>query len=177
MPRLLLAGVFVLALAAQPLIGQDAAPQQQPDQSGAAGETHARPHRPMPKPTNLQVLPKDIAPEDLIKIMRGFTGALGVECKFCHTMNPETHKLDFASDTNPDKTIARTMIAMTLTINQDYMTKVNDPDATPEDKHVGCGTCHRGHSMPEHFVPPPEAHHGPPQGGMPMGTPPPQNPQ
>lgn len=177
MPRLVLAGIFTLALAAQPLIaqggtGQDAAPQQQPDQSGAA--EHPRPHRPLPKPVNLQVLPKDIAPEELIKIMRGFSGALGVECKFCHAPNPETHKLDFASDANPDKTIARTMIAMTRTINADYMTKVSDPDATPEDKHVTCGTCHRGHSMPEHFVPPPEEHHGPPQGGMPMGTPPPQ---
>lgn len=170
--QLALAGIFALALAAQPMIGQDAAP---PDQSGAPGSMH--PHRPLPKPVNLQVLRKDIPPEQLMKIMRGFTGALGVECSFCHARNPETHKLDFPSDANPDKTIARTMIEMTRTINSQFMTKVNDPDAKPEDKHVSCGTCHRGHSMPEQFVPPPEHHGLPgtgPQGQMPMGTPPPQ---
>lgn len=154
MTRLLSAGLLVLALAAQPLlaasISQDAPrPQEQ------------RPHRPLPKPVNLKVLPKNIAPEQLIKIMRGFTGALGVECSFCHARNPQTHKLDFPSDAKPDKEIARLMIRMTQTINADYVAKVNDPDATPEDKHVTCGTCHRGHSMPEHFVPPPEHHEHP----------------
>lgn len=173
MPRLLLAGVFALALAAQPLIGQDAAPPQQPNQSAAPAETHEHPHRPLPKPTNLQVLPKDINPEELVKIMRGISGSLGVECSFCHAANPPGQRgLNFASDAKPDKAIARTMMMMTRTINADYMTKVNDPDATPEDKHVSCGTCHRGHSMPEHFVPPPDEHHRPPQ-DAPAGTPPP----
>jgi hypothetical protein len=182
--QLALAGIFALALAAQPLtpslLGQDTAPP--PDQngasaqSGAPGGEHQRPRRPLPKPVNLQVLPKDTPPEQLIKIMRGFAGSLGVECEFCHARNPVTHKLDFPSDANPDKTIARTMIAMTQTINGQFMTKVNDPDAKPEDKQVKCGTCHRGHSMPEQFVPPPE-HHGPPGAGQPgappQGTPPP----
>jgi hypothetical protein len=104
---------------------------------------------------NLQVLPKNIAREDLIKIMRSYAGALGVECNFCHAVNPQTHRLDFPSDAKDDKTIARTMILMTQTINEQYMTQVHDPDAMPEDKHVTCGTCHRGHSMPEHFVPRP----------------------
>ena len=116
------------------------------------GQSGARPRRPQPKPVNLKVLPKDIAREDLIKIMRGYAGALGVECNFCHAANPQTHKLDFPSDAKDDKAIARTMIAMTQTINEQYMTQVHDPDAMPEDKHVTCGTCHRGHSMPEHFV-------------------------
>ncbi|MGA8110258.1 MAG: c-type cytochrome [Acidobacteriaceae bacterium] len=174
--RMVLTGIFVLALAAQPLVGnslfgQDAAPQTAPEQNGAAGGEHARPHRQFPKPTNLQVLPKDTTPEHLREIMQGFAGALGVECNFCHAPNPAGQRgLDFASDAKPDKTIARTMIEMTQTINEQYLTKVNDPDAMPEDKHVSCGTCHRGHSMPEHFVPPPE-HHGPPPGGPGAGGP------
>src|SRR5579872_5819452 len=70
-------GVFVasltLAVSTPFLLGQDSAPQGQ-----------QRPRRPLPKPTNLQVLPKDIQPEQLIHIMRGVAGSLGVECNFCH---------------------------------------------------------------------------------------------
>jgi hypothetical protein len=169
--RLVLAGIIALAfLASQPLLGQEAAP---PTGSPVPqGQPRARPHRPLPKPVNLKVLPKNIAPEDLMKIMRGYAGALGVECNFCHAVNPQTHKLDFPSDAKDDKGIARTMIAMTRTINEQYMSQVHDPDAMPEDKHVTCGTCHRGHSMPEHFVPPPEQHHR-----RPAGAPPAQSPQ
>lgn len=175
--RLVLAGTFALALAAQPMIGQDT-PSQQPGQNGAPGEMHQGPRRPLPKPTNLQVLPKDIAPEHLREIMQGIAGSLGVRCDFCHAPKANGQRgLDFASDAKPNKEIARTMMRMTMAINQDYLAKVNDPDATPEDKHVSCGTCHRGHSMPEHFVPPPE-HHGPGGPGGPgapgSGMPPPQ---
>lgn len=159
--RLFLAGILVVSLTPLSLLGQDASPTT----PGVAAQTQpgARQHRPLPKPTNLKVLPKDIAPEELVKIMRGYAGSLGVECNFCHAANPQTHKLDFASDAKDDKGIARTMIAMTRTINDQYMTQVHDPDAMPADKHVTCGTCHRGHSMPEQFVPPPEQHHHPPQ--------------
>ena len=33
---------------------------------------------------NLQVLPKDIPRDTLLRVMRGFTAALGVRCDFCH---------------------------------------------------------------------------------------------
>jgi hypothetical protein len=106
----------------------------------------------MPKPTNLQVLPKDISTQDLMTIMRGYTKALGVECGFCHAQNPQTHRPDFASDAKPDKGIARTMITMTQEINAKYLSTVQDPDATPAEKTVTCGTCHRGKSMPAPFA-------------------------
>jgi mono/diheme cytochrome c family protein len=121
----------------------------------------------MPRPTNLQVLPKDIAPADLIKTMHGYTAALGVHCSFCHEVDETTHHANFASDSKPEKAIARTMIAMTEEINSKYLSQVNDPDATPAIKTVTCGTCHRGNSMPVPFVPPPEGQH-PPMGAMPM---------
>lgn len=157
--RLLLAGILVLAVAGQPLFATAAV--QQP------GTPESRAHHPLAKPVNLKVLPKDIAPEELREIMRGYAGALGVRCNFCHAMNPQTHKLDFPSDAKPDKTTARLMIRMTQTINEEYLAKVVDPDATPEDKKVTCGTCHQGHQMPEKFVPPPEEHRGPPAGAPP----------
>jgi Photosynthetic reaction centre cytochrome C subunit len=157
--RLFAAGILLLSLAAASptVFSQDQTPPPQ----------NPQPHRrPLPKPTNLKVLPKDIAPEALVKIMRGYAGALGVECTFCHVSVPGQRRLDFASDAKEDKGIARTMIQMTQAINQQYMTQVNDPDAMPEDRHVTCGTCHRGNKMPEHFVPPDEhhEHQAPPPG-------------
>lgn len=119
-------------------------------------------HESMSGPSNLQVLPKDISRQDLIKTMRGFTGALGVHCTFCHTMG------DFASDAKPEKQIARTMLRMTQEINEKYLSQVNVADAQPEQKLVTCGTCHGGHEIPAAFVPPPEPEHRmPPAGGPP----------
>ena len=136
-----------LTCASLPLMGQAAAPP--------AGQ-----HPPMPKPTNLQVLPKDISTDDLIKLMRGYSQALGVHCNFCHEVNEQTHKPNFAADTKEDKGFARTMIAMTQEINTKFMTQINDPDAMPADKTVTCGTCHRGNKMPAPFTPKPEDHGG-----------------
>jgi hypothetical protein len=164
--RLFAAGILIASLAAASpsIFSQDKMPPEQT--APPAPAQHQR--RPLPKPTNLKVLPKDIAPEALVKLMRGYAGALGVECSFCHAPAPAGKRgLDFASDAKEDKGIARTMIAMTQTVNQQFMTQVNDPDAMPEDKTVTCGTCHRGHKMPEHFVPPPEEHHGPPPAAAP----------
>jgi hypothetical protein len=146
--RIFAAGTLILSLA---VLSPGAFCQNQAAPQG-------QPRRPLPKPTNLKVLPKDIAPEELVKIMRGYAGALGVECNFCHVAVPGKRELDFASDAKPDKAIARIMIAMTHDINEQYMAQVKDPDATFEDKHVTCGTCHRGHSMPEHFTPPQDHH-------------------
>jgi hypothetical protein len=160
--RLLAAGILAsfLALASPALFSQNQTPPAQPQ-----GQPHAR--RPLPKPTNLKVLPRDIAPEELVKIMHGYSGALGVECSFCHAPGQGTHRLDFASDAKDEKTTARIMIQMTRAMNEQFMPQIHDPDATAADKSITCGTCHRGHHMPEHFVPPPE-HHGPPPGQAPQ---------
>jgi Photosynthetic reaction centre cytochrome C subunit len=92
--------------------------------------------------------------DDVIKVMRQFTGDLGVECRFCHASNPETKRVDFASDANPVKEKARVMIKMTEDINAKYLTQIADHNAATT---VSCGTCHRGMMMPEAFVPKPRA--------------------
>jgi hypothetical protein len=66
--------------------------------------------------------------------------------------------MDFASDAKPEKNTARTMMLMTHEINEKYMSQIHDPDAAPDQKTVSCSTCHRGHSMPETYIPGP---HGP----------------
>ena len=107
---------------------------------------------------NLKVLPVNISHDELINTMRGFARALGTRCDHCHAAGPPgpdgKEKLDFASDAKPEKNVARTMIRMVRTINGDYIAKVEQPKL---DNPVTCGTCHRGHTQPEPFQPPPPA--------------------
>jgi len=103
---------------------------------------------------NLKVLPVNISHDELIAMMRGFTRALGTRCDHCHAAGapgPDgREQLDFPSDAKPEKNTARTMIKMVRTINGDYISKVSEKLDNP----VTCGTCHRGHTEPEPFVPP-----------------------
>lgn len=149
----------VLALSAA-VIASFPLAAQTPASAPSAGQTHREP----PRPKNLQVLPKDISTHDLIATMRGYTKALGVECSFCHAEDPQTHRLDFASDAKPEKHTARTMIRMTNEINAKFLATVDDPDASAEQKTVTCGTCHRGQMMPPPFQASSKAeeHHGAP---------------
>ena len=111
-------------------------------------------HGPLPKPVNLKVLPKDTTPDQLIKIMRGFSQQLGVHCNFCHSEGTTPGHMDFASDAKPEKNTARTMMLMSHEINDKYMSQIHDPDAAPDQRSVRCSTCHQGHSMPVTFTPP-----------------------
>ena len=97
---------------------------------------------------NLQVLPKDISPGDMQKIMVGeFEDALGVSCGFCHAKKDST-ELDYASDAKPEKQIARQMLKMTLNLNRDYF-KIGNPMVGTANIAVTCNTCHRGDTCPE----------------------------
>jgi hypothetical protein len=95
--------------------------------------------RPPQAPKNLKVL--KVPPADIRATMQSFRVGLGVQCDFCHVRG------DFASDENPKKNIARTMIAMT----QDVNGKLGDGK-----EHVTCYTCHNGSHEPK-TAPPPAA--------------------
>lgn len=111
---------------------------------------------PMPPPTNLQVLPKDMTSEQVVGIMRQWTGELGVKCGYCHARDAATNRLNFASDANTMKDRARVMMKMTHTINAEYLSQLTNP--APEHD-VNCGTCHRGMAKPAVFTPPAEERH------------------
>jgi len=97
--------------------------------------------------------------------MHQYTGALGVECEFCHTpADPVTHRADRASDANPVKDKARYMIQMTDDLNKKYLAQLPGRD---DMDVVTCGTCHRGEKHPPAFVPAPR-----PPGNGPGGAPP-----
>lgn len=98
---------------------------------------------------NLKVLPKNISPEELDKVMDNFKEALGVHCTFCHAPSKDTanHHPDFASDEKPEKNIARKMMKMTKKINSKFFSyyKNEQGQFVPS---VECMTCHHGKEHP-----------------------------
>lgn len=150
-------------------------PQDQPAPPAAAGapQQGMGRMRNFPAPTNLKVLPKDLTGAQVRDIMETWAGSLGVHCDFCHAPDPNNvgpngrPRLNFADDSKPNKQIARIMYTMTEQVNGDYITKSSALDADAMGKKVTCGTCHRGHEMPEEFVIPKEQPRG--GGGMAPG--------
>jgi len=104
---------------------------------------------PRSKPVNLQVLPKDISAASIGKLMKRFEQDLGVKCSHCHVENPQTQKIDYASDENPRKQSARLMISMVNDINDKYLAQLGGDAryAVP----VTCGSCHQGQTSPPPF--------------------------
>ena len=103
---------------------------------------------------NARVLPADIGADRLRATMVSFARSLGVRCTFCHVGQegaPLT-SLDFASDANPHKDMARGMIRMTQRLNETDLPAILGASQAPR---VTCFTCHRGSSHPERTLPPP----------------------
>jgi hypothetical protein len=123
--------VFLVALPAQPAAAQG----------------------PPERPQNLQVLPKDIPRDTLLRIMRGVATSLGVRCDFCHVAREGAApaqggppQLDFASDAKVEKKNARYMMRMTRDIN--VVALAGLPRRSDPPVQVQCVTCHRGLSKP-----------------------------
>ena len=108
-----------------------------------------------PRYKNLKVLPKNTNKQQLDSVMKHFTVALGVKCNFCHVYNQEQKSMDFASDGNHHKSVARDMMKMTAKINSKYF-DVNKADRLEADLEVTCYTCHNGKAHPPKFAPKPQ---------------------
>ncbi len=96
--------------------------------------------------TNLKVLPKNTDKEQLMDVMRSFSMSLGLRCIACHEIKTpgDYSTIDWASDKEPMKDVARGMMKMTGEINRNLL-----PAATGEhDFQVRCITCHRGVKKP-----------------------------
>lgn len=109
----------------------------------STGATYAQAQQ---APENLTVLPKDWSREQVVNVMRNFTAALGVGCAYCHVEN-ESGPLDFVSDTNEMKDLARAMMRITGDLNRRLPTDFGMPAA--EVTRVQCITCHRGVAEPK----------------------------
>ena len=102
--------------------------------------------------TNLKVLPGDISKPELIKTMKGFAIGLGVRCWFCHKgEGDDLSTFDFAADEKIHKEVARLMLRMVMTINEDFIAKLPEEGEDRAEEHeerVLCLTCHRGNHEP-----------------------------
>jgi hypothetical protein len=132
-PFAVLAAALCLSLAAaadEPAAKPAEAPAAAPHAGGGSGSGSGSAAFPGFK--DLQVLPKDIKPDDLKAMMKGISAALGVKCLHCHVDKA------FAKDTEK-KTAAREMMKMTFSINNTFL-KGKD--------QITCNTCHRGAAEP-----------------------------
>lgn len=97
--------------------------------------------------SNLQILPKDISKRELMGMMRGFAGALGVRCSHCHVGPDNLQGMDFATDELAAKQTARQMMRMLQVINEQHIAGLQT--ASDARVQVSCKTCHRAVKRPE----------------------------
>jgi len=100
---------------------------------------------------NLQVLPKDTPPPQVIGTMKGFAMGLGVRCQFCHVGKEglPLGEFDFVSDEIAQKKTARVMMRLVDDINKQLDASVPRAAGAPTEARVTCLTCHRGKSTPD----------------------------
>ena len=110
---------------------------------------------------NLKILPKNITKDQMDSVMHHFSDALNVRCNFCHVRIDSTRKMDFASDDNKHKLVAREMMTLTNEINDKYFDYTGGQRAITTQLMVTCFTCHHGAKEPE--VNPPKKENRPPQ--------------
>lgn len=112
------------------------------------------PQPPRKGPSNLKVLPKNIDHSQLIAIMHNFEQALNYRCGDCHASNPaDPKRLDFASDANPKKDVARHMMKMMMKLNKRYFKVKGDfaGNYVNAKYEITCYTCHHGGEHPLTF--------------------------
>ncbi|OLY93855.1 Photosynthetic reaction center cytochrome C subunit [Cnuella takakiae] len=100
-----------------------------------------------PRYKNLKVMPKNTTKQQMDSVMKHFTSSMGVKCNFCHVFNQEQKSMDFASDANEHKGIARSMMNMTAKLNKKFFDVKNSKDLTAK-LEVTCYTCHNGKAHP-----------------------------
>jgi len=154
---------IVVGLAVRPT-AQDQPPA--PPGAAAQGQQPGGGRAAPPPPQNLKVLPKNWTRQQVQALMQTFVVSLGQQppapgspappqgqgegCLHCHARpapdaavppGARGPQVDYASDANPNKDIARKMIQMVMAANDGFLKDMGDK-AVPEK--VSCFTCHRG---------------------------------
>jgi tetratricopeptide (TPR) repeat protein len=114
----------------------------------ALGPASASAQWPPDSLVNLQVLPEDMSVRQIVGMMRGFAGGLGVRCIHCHVGDDpsDLSSTDFVSDDKIEKQKAREMIRMVQRINNELL--ANLPERSDPPIEVTCATCHHGVTKP-----------------------------
>ena len=100
---------------------------------------------------NTKVFPHNTPVREVVDAMRGFTGALGVRCDYCHFEREGASaggppQLDFPRDGKRTKATARLMLEMVRRINDSTLSRI--PERPTPAVAVTCNTCHRGVPRP-----------------------------
>ena len=103
---------------------------------------------------NLKVLPKNTNKKQMDSVMHHFASSLGVRCNYCHQYNAEQKAMDFASDANEKKGVARDMLKMMQKLNKKYF-HINDSKNLTAKLEITCYSCHNGKANPATQPPPP----------------------
>jgi len=163
--------VGMVVLSATIVFTQQAQPPAAQGQGGRGGGQGGGRGAPFPPPTNLQVLPKDIAVPDLQAAMQEIAQGLGVQCNYCHSPAAApapaagappapaaggargrggAPQLDFALDDKAEKKTARLMLRMVNDLNAKLAAEVAPAIGKPvaEMTKLQCVTCHRGVTEP-----------------------------
>ena len=90
---------------------------------------------------NLEVLPKDITPDALIKLMKDWNASLNVDCVFCHKghIGKPWSTYDFTDTSKKRHEVARLMVKSTVGLNEAF----KDLGEADEPVKVTCASCHR----------------------------------
>ena len=101
---------------------------------------------------NARVFPPETGGQNLRAAMMNFVTALDVRCSHCHEGSEDVplHERNFASDSNPNKEIARNMIRMLRQLNTETLPGI----AGLTQPRISCYTCHRGAREPATAPPP-----------------------
>ena len=105
------------------------------------------------KLVNVEILPKTMAPDDVIKLMKSYNAALNVDCVFCHKgqVGKPWSTYDFTDGTKKRHEVARLMVKSTAGLNEAF----KDLGEADEPVKVSCASCHRRNRHPE--ITPPAA--------------------
>jgi hypothetical protein len=143
----------LLTAGAQRIAAQAAAP---PQQAAAPPQESSNPAIEDWKPdklVNVEILPKDMAPDAVITLMKAFNASLNVDCVFCHKgqVGKPWSTYDFTDTSKTRHETARLMMRTTNELNE----KFKDLGDMGEETKVTCATCHRRSRHPE--IEPPAA--------------------
>ena len=97
---------------------------------------------------NLKVLPQDITQKQMDSVMDHFSKSLNVSCDFCHIENKADQSMDYVTDKNKHKLVARDMMRMTDSINDRYFDLTGAKRTLNTQLMVTCFTCHNGRKEP-----------------------------
>ncbi len=136
----LMVGALSIAAGHRLAAQEQAAPPQQP------GNPAVEDWKP-DKLVNVEILPKDMAPDQVITVMKAFNAALNVDCVFCHKgqVGKPWSTYDFTDTSKKRHETARLMMRATGELNE----KFKDLGDMGEETKVTCATCHRRSRHPE----------------------------